>query len=315
MEAFLRLGVELPALAAPVADDSRYAAWREGALAAARSGVGTIWVAGGAGSTGGTAGGATCDACTLAGALSGLLTEPPEPPLQPPEPPLPPPLPPPEPPLPLVGVVAPVEGGRHPSVLARDVTGCDVLSGGRTALLLEAGRHATGAEALWAAAEAAAVCRTVFRDPYPAFEGRHFHVAGAVNRPAPVHPGGPPLLVALDGPPPAAQLGPSVPDPLASLLRAADAVVVTGSPDRVRRWARSCRAREPWRPIVWRGALGPEPEAAVAGLVALAGAGASGVVVRLVPADDQRGGPPPEGVGRLAAALVAAVAEVPWGPL
>lgn len=296
MEAFLRLGVELPALAAPVADDSRYAAWREGALAAGRAGVGTLWVAGGAG-VADVADGPTCDACTLAGALSGLLVPPPV-----------------EPPLPLVGVVAPVGGGRHPSVLARDVTGCDVLSGGRAALLLEAGRHAAGADAWWAAAEAAAVCRTVFRDPHPVFEGRHFHVAGAVNRPPPVRPGGPPLLVALEGPPPALQVRPSPPDPLAAILRAADAVVVTGSPDHVRRWASSCRLRDPWRPIVWRGALGPEPEAAAAGLAAVAGAGASGVIVRVRSAADRQGGPPAEDVGQLAAALVAAVAEVPWGP-
>jgi alkanesulfonate monooxygenase SsuD/methylene tetrahydromethanopterin reductase-like flavin-dependent oxidoreductase (luciferase family) len=101
-------------------------------------------------------------------------------------------------------------------VLAREVTALDVVSRGRAAVLLRFGPSASGggtgvppraavgpgAAAATVAeylAEAAEICRAVLTEDAAALEGRYLHVAGAVNRPAPVRPGGPPVLVEVPG--------------------------------------------------------------------------------------------------------------------
>ena len=209
MEPSLLVGVELPPVVAPrtvrrtgLAAGAAWGAapgagrtfewWRTAARAARRAGVTAMWCSGGAGS------GAelSCDPLVLGSAT--LLTTVPG----------------------LIGVVSCLPSGRHPAVLAREVTALDVVSRGRAAVLLRFEQSATGggtgvrphlaagadaggvigadaggvtvAEYL---AEAAEICRAVLTEDAAAFEGRYLHVAGAVNRPAPVRPGGPPVLV------------------------------------------------------------------------------------------------------------------------
>jgi alkanesulfonate monooxygenase SsuD/methylene tetrahydromethanopterin reductase-like flavin-dependent oxidoreductase (luciferase family) len=186
----LRLAVELPPVpagraTAPAALDP----WWQTVLASVRAGAGVVWFTGGA-SAGRPAGqglaGLACDACTMAAAAVALEE------------------------VALLGVVSTLPEDRHPAVLARDVTTLDVASGGRAAVLLRwawngpSEQRDTGTSeglpggpsaACAYLGEAVAVCRSVLQDDDPVFEGTYLRVAGAVNRPRPRRPGGPPLLV------------------------------------------------------------------------------------------------------------------------
>ena len=87
----LRLGIELPAVGTDLEG------WREAAVGVEASRAGGIWI---------TAG--EDDSCTLAGSLVPLTTS-----------------------ILLGAVTGCAPTDRHPSILARDVTALDVLSGGR----------------------------------------------------------------------------------------------------------------------------------------------------------------------------------------
>jgi alkanesulfonate monooxygenase SsuD/methylene tetrahydromethanopterin reductase-like flavin-dependent oxidoreductase (luciferase family) len=82
------------------------------------------------------------------------------------------------------------EPHRHPTVLAREMTAFDLVSGGRSLLAFTPPFDD-------AVAEAMALCRAMWRDGVAASEGPHYPVAGAVNRPKPQHDGGPPLALDL----------------------------------------------------------------------------------------------------------------------
>lgn len=203
----------------------------------------------------------------------------------------------------LVGVAATFPHGRAPAVLARDVSTLDVLSGGGAAVLLR-WEDEGGCDYL---AEAAQVCRAVFREPSPVFEGRHVHVAGAVNRPAPIQPGGPPIVVDLP------QAGGSA--TLARLLTWATAVVCSGAPDAVGAWrVRLDRLAPPHagRPaLLYRHVLDVLEGERAAPAHAARDAGADGVVLRLALARLPSGGAPKDNGYD---ALVRAVTELvrPW---
>ena len=99
---------------------------------------------------------------------------------------------------------------RNPALLAKQVTAIDVISGGRAIL---------GIGAAWFDAEhfglgfdfpslgerferledALQICRAMFTEDSPSFEGRHYRIDKAVNRPRPLQPGGPPILVGGSG--------------------------------------------------------------------------------------------------------------------
>ena len=150
MDRSVRIGVELPVL--PIgADADRVAAWRSIAITAERHGAGAVWIADGG-----------CDPCTLAGGLVPATDHV------------------------VLGVVCELAGGRHPAVLARDVTALDVTSGGRAGVLVDG----TASEL----DEAVTICRALFAGQSLQFAGQHYDVDGAVNRPAPIRPGGPVLL-------------------------------------------------------------------------------------------------------------------------
>jgi alkanesulfonate monooxygenase SsuD/methylene tetrahydromethanopterin reductase-like flavin-dependent oxidoreductase (luciferase family) len=203
--------------------------WIGAATAAERAGFGSVWVTG-----------TDCDPCTLAGGLVPLTASI------------------------VLGVVSGVGAGdRNPSVLARDVTALDVLSSGRAAVLLQAG------EGWGRLSEAAEVCRLLFTEDAPTFGGRHFHLAAAANRPRPVRPGGPAVLI--QEPSPSSEVrgvGPA----------AAAALVVIGDPADVAAWREVVEGS----PLIWRGELPPGDDA-VPVAVALHEAGADGLIVRLAP--------------------------------
>jgi alkanesulfonate monooxygenase SsuD/methylene tetrahydromethanopterin reductase-like flavin-dependent oxidoreductase (luciferase family) len=77
---------------------------------------------------------------------------------------------------------------RNPAIIAKQVTTIDLLSHGRAVLAIGGADEAHVEEAL-------VICRAMFRDEHPAFEGRHYRIAGALNLPLPAQPGGPPILV------------------------------------------------------------------------------------------------------------------------
>jgi alkanesulfonate monooxygenase SsuD/methylene tetrahydromethanopterin reductase-like flavin-dependent oxidoreductase (luciferase family) len=79
---------------------------------------------------------------------------------------------------------------RHPTVLAREMTTFDRVSGGRAVLAF------TG-PFTEATTEAATLCRAMWTDGIAVGTGPHYPVAGAINRPLPVRPGGPPIALDL----------------------------------------------------------------------------------------------------------------------
>jgi F420-dependent oxidoreductase-like protein len=95
---------------------------------------------------------------------------------------------------------------RNPALLAKEVTALDVLSGGRAVLGIgaawfEAEHRGLGfafpplSERFDRLEEALIICRAMFTRDSPSFDGRFYRIEGAINRPRPVHPGGPPILI------------------------------------------------------------------------------------------------------------------------
>jgi alkanesulfonate monooxygenase SsuD/methylene tetrahydromethanopterin reductase-like flavin-dependent oxidoreductase (luciferase family) len=98
---------------------------------------------------------------------------------------------------------------RHPTVLAREMTTLDQVCAGRSVLAFAPPfSDATG--------EAITLCREMWRTGIATSEGPHYPVAGAINRPLPARPGGPPIALDLSAGPP----------PEATLLRRCDLILV-----------------------------------------------------------------------------------------
>jgi alkanesulfonate monooxygenase SsuD/methylene tetrahydromethanopterin reductase-like flavin-dependent oxidoreductase (luciferase family) len=296
----LRLAVELPPVPAGGSTGRvSLEPWWHMALASVRAGAGVVWFTGGAAASqpaGHGFAGLACDACTIAAAAVTLEA------------------------TALLGVVSTVPVDRHPAVLARDVTTLDVVSGGRAALLLrwagagvreEAPSGASGEPPAGLAAacaylgEAVAVCRSVLEDEDPVFEGTYLHVAGAVNRPPPRRPGGPPLLVEV--PAGAAGLARREAGPVFLLRQAASAraaIVCPDDPGEIASWRASvedavasrwtggdrdevpavvCRTtlRHPWTARSTRTSTAVTEAAIRSRLDAARAAGAGGVIVRV----------------------------------
>jgi alkanesulfonate monooxygenase SsuD/methylene tetrahydromethanopterin reductase-like flavin-dependent oxidoreductase (luciferase family) len=79
---------------------------------------------------------------------------------------------------------------RHPTLLAREMTTFDHVSGGR-ALLAFTGPFDD------AVSEAIALCRDMWTEGIASSDGPRYPVAGAINRPLPRRPGGPPIALDL----------------------------------------------------------------------------------------------------------------------
>jgi alkanesulfonate monooxygenase SsuD/methylene tetrahydromethanopterin reductase-like flavin-dependent oxidoreductase (luciferase family) len=100
---------------------------------------------------------------------------------------------------------------RHPTVLARDMTTFDRLSGGRAVLAFTGPfSPATG--------EAITLCRAMWTDGVAVGPGPYYPAAGAVNRPLPERAGGPPIALDLTNG--------AVDMPTADLLALCDLVLV-----------------------------------------------------------------------------------------
>jgi len=95
---------------------------------------------------------------------------------------------------------------RNPAFLAKVVTTLDVISSGRAILGIGAAWNDEESLAYgyaWPSAterferleDALRICRAMFTQPEATIEGSTHHVAGAINVPQPVRPGGPPILV------------------------------------------------------------------------------------------------------------------------
>jgi F420-dependent oxidoreductase-like protein len=95
---------------------------------------------------------------------------------------------------------------RNPAHLAKIVTTLDVISAGRAILGIGAAWYDVeheglgfdfppAGERLDRLEEALQICRAMFRDEAPSFEGRYYRINGARNVPPPVQPGGPAILV------------------------------------------------------------------------------------------------------------------------
>jgi probable F420-dependent oxidoreductase len=92
---------------------------------------------------------------------------------------------------------------RNPLILAKELATLDRLSGGRVELGIGMGWVREEAEAVGApfddrgrrADEYVAVMRTLWREPVASFAGDYVRFAGMVSRPAPLQPGGVPIVV------------------------------------------------------------------------------------------------------------------------
>jgi F420-dependent oxidoreductase-like protein len=95
---------------------------------------------------------------------------------------------------------------RNPALLAKIVTTLDVVSSGRAILGIGAAWNDDEhdgygfafppvPERMERLEEALQICRAMFRGEQPTFEGRHYRTHEALNIPAPVRPGGPPILI------------------------------------------------------------------------------------------------------------------------
>jgi alkanesulfonate monooxygenase SsuD/methylene tetrahydromethanopterin reductase-like flavin-dependent oxidoreductase (luciferase family) len=201
-----------------------------------------------------------------------------------------------------LGTLASPAGVRPPALLAKQVTTLDVISGGRAVLGLEA-RRGLATERYAHLEEAASVCRAMFEHAESTVHGRWFRTERAANRPGPVQPGGPAVLLAGRG----GRLF------LRAVARAGDAAHLEVRPSLLRRLAADLadeqrRAGRGERPLALSVTVeapdaafsvpaGADLGVAVTAVGRALAAGAHGVVLD-VPCTAR-----PEGLGRLGAAL------------
>jgi F420-dependent oxidoreductase-like protein len=99
---------------------------------------------------------------------------------------------------------------RNPAILAKEVTTLDVISKGRAVLGIGAAWFDVEHEALGVdfpavgermdrLEEALQICRGMFRGERPTIQGRYYRVKDAINSPAPLQAGGPPILIGGSG--------------------------------------------------------------------------------------------------------------------
>jgi F420-dependent oxidoreductase-like protein len=95
---------------------------------------------------------------------------------------------------------------RNPAFLAKEVTTLDIVSAGRAILGLGAAWNEDEhrgygydfppvGERISRLEEALQICRAMFREEAPTFEGRYYQIRGALNFPKPVQPNGPPIMI------------------------------------------------------------------------------------------------------------------------
>jgi len=99
---------------------------------------------------------------------------------------------------------------RNPAFLAKVVTTLDIVSSGRAILGIGAAwnedeHRGYGFEfppirdRLDRLEEAVQICRAIFTQESPSFEGRYYRIHAALNDPRPIQPGGPPIMIGGSG--------------------------------------------------------------------------------------------------------------------
>jgi F420-dependent oxidoreductase-like protein len=99
---------------------------------------------------------------------------------------------------------------RNPAMLAKQATTLDVISGGRAILGIGAAWHDVEHEAMGfdfppvkermdRLEEAVQICRAMFTEETPSFNGRYYRVHEVHNVPRPIQPGGPPIMIGGSG--------------------------------------------------------------------------------------------------------------------
>lgn len=244
----IRLGLELPPLRGDAPRDGDLISLAEVARLAEDAALGTLWLA--EGPPGGI------DPVPLAGSLARVTAT-----LG-------------------IGIGVRPSRGRHPSVLARDITTIDLLTDGRVAVaLVEDGTGPLDVERL---GEATSILHLLFTEQEVTISGRFYEVAELTIRPRPLRPEGPPVVAGILGPPLSAD-----PWPESVVVEAsADAYVTGGTPADVA----ACRARlegvapAGGRPtLLWRGALAGDPAEAAELAGSVLEAGADGLIAVLDP--------------------------------
>jgi F420-dependent oxidoreductase-like protein len=100
---------------------------------------------------------------------------------------------------------------RNPALLAKEVTTLDIISSGRAVLGIGAAWYDVEHEGLGVdfppvpermdrLEEAVQICRLMFTEERPTFEGRYYQIKEARNIPGPVQAGGPPIMIGGSGP-------------------------------------------------------------------------------------------------------------------
>jgi len=100
---------------------------------------------------------------------------------------------------------------RNPALLAKEVTTLDVISSGRAVLGIGAAWYDVEHEGLGVdfpsvgermdrLEEAVQICRLMFTEERPSFEGRYYRIKEARNIPRPIQSGGPPIMIGGSGP-------------------------------------------------------------------------------------------------------------------
>jgi probable F420-dependent oxidoreductase, Rv2161c family len=95
---------------------------------------------------------------------------------------------------------------RNPAMLAKQATTLDVISGGRAILGIGAAWHDVEHEAMGfdfppvkermdRLEEAVQICRAMFTEETPSFDGRYYRVHEVRNVPRPIQAGGPPIMI------------------------------------------------------------------------------------------------------------------------
>jgi Luciferase-like monooxygenase len=193
-----------------------------------------------------------------------------------------------------LGVIATIGVGRHPTMVARDLTTLDVLSSGRAALIYRTrpDNQADISGSLRQVIEAVTISRQMLENGTATVNGRFYDVPGAVNRPTPVAESGLPIVV---------QLGSwAWSEELEELCGLVDGLCCGGEADNV---ALLCRRVGGSCPVIWSGPM-PFPSSPLARQVIEAGA--AGVICQFDVA------PRPEEIAQLGQELVPLVAGVSW---
>ncbi len=125
---------------------------------------------------------------------------------------------------------------RNPALLAKEVTTLDIISSGRAVLGIGAAWYDVEHEGLGVEfppvaermdrlEEAVQICRLMFTEERPSFEGRYYRIKEARNLPPPIQPGGPKIMIGGSGPK----------RTLRAVAKYADISNVFGGPDTLRK--------------------------------------------------------------------------------